>query len=341
MTTITTAQAVPTSPAQKSSADSAVLTLRVRSVTYQTADINAYELVHPSGRELASFTAGSHIDVHLEDGRVRQYSLCNSPAEKSRYAIAVLNQPHGRGGSKLVHERLRAGTLLSVSTPRNNFALNEKAESHLLMAGGVGITPILSMVHRLRDIGADFKLHFCTRNPERTPFRNEITALIEPSRLFIHHDQGDPRNGLDIANLLEAEKAPGRHIYCCGPATFIDAVQSHAHHWPTENVHFERFAAPSASAAGHGESLEVFKVRLERSGRIIDVPRDMSIVQALRAQAIDVPTSCEAGLCGTCRTRYLSGTPDHRDYLLSAEEHEREILICCSRSRTPLLTLDL
>lgn len=174
MTTITTAQAVPTSPAQKSSADSAVLTLRVRSVTYQTADINAYELVHPSGRELASFTAGSHIDVHLEDGRVRQYSLCNSPAEKSRYAIAVLNQPHGRGGSKLVHERLRAGTLLSVSTPRNNFALNEKAESHLLMAGGVGITPILSMVHRLRDIGADFKLHFApvTRREPRSATRS-------------------------------------------------------------------------------------------------------------------------------------------------------------------------
>lgn len=341
MTAIAVTQVVFPSPAQKSVTFPDLLKLRVRSVVYQTADINAYELVHPSGCELPPFTAGSHIDVHLDDGRVRQYSLCNSPTEESRYMIAVLNQPHGRGGSKAIHERLHAGSLLSVSAPRNNFALNEKAESYLLMAGGIGITPILSMIYRLRDIGADFKLHFCTRTLERTPFSSEIVGLVEPGRLFIHHDEGNPRNGLDIANLLETEKAAGRHIYCCGPAAFIDAVQSQAHHWPSENIHFERFAAPSTSADTHEECLDVFQVRLEQSGQIIDVPQDMSIVQALRAHGIDVPTSCEAGLCGTCRTRYLSGTPDHRDYLLSQEEREHEMLICCSRSRTPLLTLDL
>jgi ferredoxin-NADP reductase len=314
--------------------------LRVRSITYQAEGVNAYELVDPTQRELPPFSAGAHIDVVLGDGQIRQYSLCNDPAERFRYVIAVQCEAQGRGGSRTIHEQVRAGSKLTVSKPRNNFPLREDAQSHLLLAGGIGITPIMAMVHRLRQLGADYSLHYCTRNPQRTAFAAELAELVDAGRLFIHHDAGDPRQGLDLAKLMPAARRPGRHVYCCGPAGFIDAVQRHARDWPADSVHIERFtAAPAATPAPSDPTS--FQVRLQRSGRLIDVPAGSTIVQALRANGIDVPTSCEAGLCATCRTRYLAGNPDHRDFVLSEEERRSDVLICCARSHSPLLVLDL
>jgi vanillate O-demethylase ferredoxin subunit len=333
--TVAVIQAMP------GAATSGMLTLRVRSITYLADGINAYELVDPARRELPAFTAGAHLDVVLPDARIRQYSLCNSPAERTRYVIAVQREANGRGGSRAIHEQVRAGALLTVSAPRNNFTLDERASSHLLLAGGIGITPIMAMVHRLTEIGADFTLHYCTRAPERTAFADELGRLIRDDRLFLHHDGGDPSKGVDLRGLLAEARAPGRHAYCCGPSAFIDAVQQNAGDWAQGSVHVERFAAapvaPAAGAIGEG----AFQVRLERSGRVIDVPADSTIVQALRANGVEVATSCEAGVCGTCRTRYLAGTPDHRDYVLSEEERAHDVLICCARSHSPLLVIDL
>lgn len=321
------------------------LRVRVRSITYQGAYINAYEVVDPDGRELPAFTAGAHIDLYFRDGRIRQYSLCNDPSERTRYVFAVQREENGRGGSKAIFDVVHVGRILTISAPRNHFALREEADSHLLLAGGIGITPIMAMARRLRAIGADFALHYCTRSPDKTAFREELAPFSDKGQVRFYHDGGDPSRGLDVTALL-AECRPNAHVYCCGPIGFMDAVKRASSHWPAANVHFEHFSpagpAPVVPADVEGAAISVgFKVRLARSGREFDIPNDKSIVQVLREHGIDVPTSCESGLCGTCRTRYLEGTPEHRDYILDEAERRSDVLICCARSATPLLVLDL
>jgi tert-butyl alcohol monooxygenase/tert-amyl alcohol desaturase reductase len=317
--------------------------VRVYSITYLADWINAYEIVDPNHKLLPPFTAGSHIDIFFRDGRVRQYSLCGDPTERSRYKFAVQLEAQGRGGSKAIFERVHVGRYLTISQPRNNFPLHEDADFHLLLAGGIGITPIISMIHRLRNIGADFQVHYCTRGPERTAFKEELSSLKSEGKIFFHFDGGIPANGLNIARLL-AERRSGAHLYACGPAGFVDAVRTGSAPWPGENVHFELFASPSEEMSRKGESPSgdrPFRIKLARSGIVLDVPEGKSIVWVLREHGINVATSCESGLCGTCRTRYLEGEPDHRDYLLDEEQKREYMLICRSRSRTPLIVLDL
>ena len=319
------------------------LRVRVRSITYQADWINAYEVVDSDNKDLPPFTAGSHIDIYFRDGRIRQYSLCNDPAERSRYMFAVQLEAHGRGGSRAIFERVHVGRVLTISCPRNNFPLHEDAEFHLLLAGGIGITPIMAMIHRLRRIGAAFQLHYCTRSPERAAFKSELTALETDGKAVFHYDGGVPAKGLNIARLL-AERRLGTHLYACGPAGFIGAVRAGSVHWPKSSLHFELFASPSGESSDQQESAsggdQAFRIRLARSGTVLDVPEDKSIVQVLREHGVDVATSCESGLCGTCRTRYLEGEPEHRDYVLDDNERREYVLICRSRSRSPLLVLD-
>ena len=325
------------------------LRLRVQAIKYLGAYINAYELVDPDGGDLPPFTPGAHVDLYFRDGRVRQYSLCNDPAERHRYVIAVLRVADGRGGSKAIFDVVHIGRILALSRPRNHFPLIEDAARYLFIAGGIGITPIMSMLYRLRDIGSDFILHFCTRSPEVTTFRDELADWVADGRAIVHHDDGDPAKGLDIQALLETHE-PGTQLYYSGPTGMMRAAVKASEHWPKGSVHFEYFAPPDEPravpsdimAADDGDAIGVgFQIKLAKSGAIYDVPNDKSIVEVLRENGVEVRTSCEAGICRTCATTFLDGTPDHKDYILEDDEKENTILICCSRSETPTLVLDL
>jgi vanillate O-demethylase ferredoxin subunit len=317
---------------------------RVRVIADQGEDIRSYELVDPNGNQLPPFEAGAHVDFHLSDGRVRQYSLCNDPNEHHRYVLAIQREPNGRGGSQAIFDQVRVNDIVTLSLPRNNFPLREEAMHHLMLAGGIGVTPMIAMVHQLSRAGTDFILHYCTRSPEKTAFREMLAPMAKNGRVVFHHDGGDPRRGLDIAGLLR-KRRDGTHLYYCGPSGFMRAVESAVGHWPKETVHFEHFTPPVPTKVGSGETVvsgaAEFQIKLAKSGVVFDVPADKSIVQVLREHGVKVETSCESGLCGTCRTRYLEGIPDHRDFLLDDDEHRRDVLICCARSKTLLLVLDL
>lgn len=325
------------------------LMVRVQAIRYQGEDLNEYELVDLEGKELPPFTAGSHVDLYFRDGRVRQYSLCNSERERHRYRIVVQRDAAGRGGSKAIFERVHVGRRLVISHPRNNFPLAE-GRRHLLLAGGIGITPLLAMAYSLADRGQAFTLHYCTRTPERTAFLRDLMPLVESGSVVLHHDGGDPSKGLDIRALL-AQPQADTHLYYCGPVGFMRAVAAASEHWPKGSVHWEYFTpsrdqAANESQAASGDASESdipvgFEVKIASTGQVFEVPNDKTILQVLRDNGFDVPSSCESGLCGTCKTRYLEGTPDHRDYILEDQEKESHVLVCCSRAKTPTLVLDL
>ena len=220
--------------------------LCIRSITYLAERINGYELVDPNGHDLPLFEAGAHISVQLSEGLVRDFSLWNDPAERTRYCIAVLRELDGRG-SRQMHESVRVGDLVAGSMPRNNFPLAASAEHHLLIAGGIGITPIMAMIADLRRRRAEFHVHYCTRSPEETAFLDDLAVLAALGRVQFHHDGGDPTKGLDIATTLR-EFRPGTHLYCCGPAGMMAAAAAASAHWPAGTVHFEFFAGPNAVA---------------------------------------------------------------------------------------------
>lgn len=313
--------------------------LRVRAIGWEAEGIVSFDLRPVLGGELPSFTAGAHVDVHVRPGLVRQYSLCNDPRERHRYVVAVLREEKGRGGSRALHEEVRAGDVLSVGAPRNFFPLAQAARHHLLVAGGIGVTPMMAMVAQLEASGESFFLHYCTRTPERTAFLERLAPLVAAGKVALHHDEGDPARGLDLAKALERPE-PGTHLYYCGPAGFMDAVKAAAAHWPADCVHCEYFAPPASHAAPAAEN-RPFTIRLVRSGLDLDVPADRTIVEVLRENDVFVETSCEEGYCGTCLTRYVDGEPEHRDSVLDESDRREFVLVCCARSRTPVLALDL
>ncbi len=315
------------------------LQVRVQRKSEAAEGIVALELVSADGGPLPGFGAGSHIDVHLPNGLVRQYSLCNSAAERHRYRIAVLREPTSRGGSAAVHDLVKEGDVLTISAPRNHFALHDAPRS-LLLAGGIGVTPILCMAQRLATWGADFEMHYCTRSPARTAFREEIAASGFADKVHLHHDDGPEAQKLRLAELLKTPE-PGTQIYVCGPGGFIDHVvnTAKANGWPAQQVHLEYFAAAAQDTSGD----QPFEVKLTSSGQTYRIPKEQTIVQALRDQGVEIMVSCEQGVCGTCLTRVLEGVPDHRDCYLTDDERAAndQFTPCCSRSKTPLLVLDL
>ncbi|MGE0611599.1 MAG: 2Fe-2S iron-sulfur cluster-binding protein [Hyphomicrobiales bacterium] len=321
------------------------ISVRIRSATYQAEGINSYEF-EPAGEDrLPPFEPGSHIDVFLPGNIVRQYSLCNDAADDNRYVIGVQREEAGRGGSRLLFECARPGAILQISEPRNHFSLSKTSPSHLFLAGGIGITPMMSMIRTLGREKKPFELHYCTRSPEKTAFRRELAAIRPAGCVHFHHDNGNPAEGLDIASLL-AEPRADTALYYCGPPGFMAAIRAACEGWPPENVHFEYFEAPAADpAAGGGSSPggepRDFTVKLAGTGQEFLVPVGRTIVEVLRENGIDIPTSCEAGVCRTCLTRYLSGTPEHHDYILEDEERGEYVLPCCARSLSDVLVLDL
>ena len=311
--------------------------LLVRSITQEALGIRTFELVHPHRNALPAFEAGAHVDVQVPGGPVRQYSLCNAPAERYRYLIAVLRVDRGRGGSTGMHQHVDVGDLLEVSAPRNQFELAGVAQRHLLIAGGIGVTPLLAMVEALSARQADFRLVYCTRSIDHTAFTDRLEGHLRAGRVSLHHDDGDPARALDMLALL-ARQEGGTHLYCCGPAGLMQAVKNATAHWAVGSVHFEYFAPSSASTApADGDG---FEVRLARSGGSYHVPQGRSIIDVLRANGVACETSCEAGVCGTCRTPYLEGTPLHQDFVLTSQEQTKFVLICCARSSSAVLVLD-
>jgi vanillate O-demethylase ferredoxin subunit len=324
---------------RQSTAQAASLKVRVARKAAETAEICSFELTDPADGELPAFTAGSHIDVHLPDGTIRQYSLCNAPSDCGRYRIAVLREPASRGGSRAMHDGVLQDDLLTIGTPRNLFALDEGGARHILLAGGIGVTPLLSMAQRLDAIGADFELHYCARSVERMAFREELRSAPYAGRVRFHLDDGAPEQKLDMAGLCTPDTCT--HLYVCGPKGFMDAVLATARQrgWPEDRLHYEFFAAASVPAEDSG----AFAVKLASSGQVVQVQADCSVVQALARAGIDLPVACEQGICGTCLTRVLEGEPDHRDLFLSTAEQARndQFTPCCSRAKGPLLVLDL
>lgn len=315
------------------------ISVRVTRVTREARDISSFELESIDGSPLPPFSSGSHIDVHVPGGLVRQYSLCNDSGESHRYLIAVLRDPNSRGGSMGMHDSVAEGDILLISEPRNHFPL-VPAKHSLLFAGGIGITPILCMAERLHHIGADFGMHYCTRSPESTAFRARIEHSAFSDKVHFHVDDGADAQKLDLGLTLDSCPAD-THLYVCGPAGFIDFVVGNAKSrgWPADRIHLEYFGALPLDTSDDGS----FEVKLAGSGKIYVIPAGRTVAEVLVDHGVDIPTSCEQGVCGTCITRVLGGTPDHRDMYFTDEEHARndQFTPCCSRAKSAQLLLDL
>lgn len=317
------------------------LEVRIARIVQEAEGIKLFELVDPEGGQLPPFTAGAHVIVQLGQGLDRQYSLANDPQERHRYVIGVLRDPASRGGSIHMHEALAEGQTITISTPQNHFPLAADGKRHLLIAGGIGITPMRAMVHALSRSGADFHLYYCTRSPEMTAFRADLEQNASAGQVTFVHDGGDPSKGLDAAKLL-AEHSDGLHAYVCGPPGLIKGVREAASHWPSGTVHFEIFSA-EATEELHQEGDSSFQVEIASSGQVFEIPADKTILEVLLANDIDVPRLCEEGYCGSCLTDVLEGEPDHRDVVLTEDEQASNemMTVCCSRAKTGRLKLDL
>lgn len=317
------------------------LTVRVARIRRMTADVSAFELVHPWGGTLPGYRAGAHIDLQLPGGFVRQYSLASAERRAAAaatpgagcagYVIGVKRELHSRGGSASLHERVREGDLLAISAPRNNFPLHPQALHHVLVAGGIGITPLLAMAQQLMRDGASFALHLFVRSRAHLPFAEELAALAPPARY--HFDEptaGPPAAHADLGALLRECRA-GTHLYLCGPGGFMQAVLAAAAHWPEDQIHLEYFAPPQGEE-GAGRD-EPFTLAVAGRGIEVQVAADQTAVDALHDLGIDIPTSCAQGVCGTCVVSWAGGDPEHRDHCLSATERQHKVALCCSRAR--------
>jgi phthalate 4,5-dioxygenase reductase component len=313
------------------------LALTVQAKTKIARDIFLFTLRRDDKGALPPFTPGSHILVHTPSGLHRRYSLCNSGSERDRYEIAVKREPNGSGGSISMADGVAAGDHLLVGAPQNYFALSHAAQCHLLIAGGIGITPLIAMARHLEAESRDYRLIYCARSREDMAFHDELSQAPLARRTRIHFDGGLRERSLDFPTLL-AERRVNTDVYCCGPRPLMDAVRSAARHWPPGTVHFEDFGVRDVPGA---TTERAFRVRLVRTGAVIDVPAGRTILEALSLHGIDAPSSCESGTCGTCRTKLIAGLADHRDYVLDDNEHATDIMICVSRALSDELTLDL
>jgi vanillate O-demethylase ferredoxin subunit len=307
----------------------------LKSVARGAEDIRILELCRRDGSFLPSFSAGSHIDLHLPNKMVRSYSLVNCPRETYRYVIAVKKEPDSRGGSRLIHDQLRAGDEIEIDEPRNNFGLREDAPRSVLIAGGIGITPFASMVRRLEQLGRPWELHYAARSRCSAGFVGQLASYGPKVKFYFSREPEAAR--IDIAKVV-AEVPRDTHVYCCGPQNMLAAFETAAASLPSTQVHREFFA--------NHENLDkagAFDVKLARSGQTITIQSGESILDALLRHGIDAPYSCLEGVCSSCETRVLSGIPDHRDLILTKEEREANdrMLICCSRSKSAMLVLDI
>lgn len=329
--------------AERSAADDGDTTRRWRRVRVRrraaVADNTiALDLESMDGEPLPAFEAGAHIDLRTSSGLIRQYSLCGDPKVRGSYRLGILLDPKSRGGSIAVHQEVLDGGIVEVSAPRNHFPLVTAATESLLFAGGIGITPLMAMAYSLTDGGSAFTLHYCVRERSRAAFHEELAEGLLADHVRFHFDDGPPEQRLDVAGAF-GSPLPGRHIYVCGPAGFIDFITEEARcrGWPDAQVHSERFDADVDKA---GDSFEFVA---SRSGRSFVIPGDKTIAEVLLAAGVDVSVACEQGICGTCLSDVLEGIPDHRDLVQSDEEkgENARIALCCSRSLSARLVVDV
>jgi phthalate 4,5-dioxygenase reductase subunit len=313
------------------------LKLKVDRKAQIAADVFLFELRSPDGSCLPAFTPGAHITVTAPSGQKRRYSLCNDCSERDRFVIAVKREDGGRGGSLSITQDLHEGDEVTIEPPGNDFEMSRfEPTSTIFIAGGIGITPIRAMMLLcIRQNEPNFKLYYFTRTPDLMAFRNEFLGPEFAGKVILHHDNGDPHLAYDLWPVLEEQN--GAHLYCCGPKGLMDAVRDMTGHWSDSSVHFEDFVGGSAAQADD----KPFEVRLARSGKNYEVVPGISILDTLRKNGHTLASSCESGTCGTCRTRFVAGEPDHRDLVLSEKEKRTEIMICVSRTKTGSLTLDL
>jgi len=298
----------------------------------------------PGAVPFPPFEAGAHIDLHLPNGLVRSYSLLNPATERDRYVIGVLNERDSRGGSRYVHQQLRVGMTLPISAPRNNFALDESAAHSVLLAGGIGVTPLLSMLQRLKALGKPVDFIYCARSRKEAAFVERIEALTAGGavRLAWHFDdeQGGPPN---LEALLAARPADA-HLYCCGPGPMLDAFERACEKLGYEQVHIERFAAaPASRQAVDDGAAQTYRVELRRSGRMLDVPAGMSLLDVLLDAGVPHDYSCREGVCGSCEVKVIVGEVEHRDSILTKAEREanQSMMVCVSGCRRGTLVLDI
>lgn len=317
--------------------DQTMRPLMVTSKKVIATDTALFELRSPDSMPLARFEAGAHIPIKVPNGTMRHYSLCSNPDDADHYQIAVKREAGGRGGSQSLVDGVSAGDMLMAGIPSNLFGLSAKAKSFIFVAGGIGITPMRSMIHSLQAEGLrSFKLYYLARTPEAAAFLDELRSPALASSVVVHHTHGDPTKTFDLWSVFEKPQA-GAHVYCCGPKRLMDEVKDMTGHWPSSAVHFESFGADTKPHADDAP----FEVELAKAGKTLLVPANRSILDALRDHGIRVPSSCESGTCGSCKVRLLKGEADHRDLALLPEEHEDHIMVCVSRAKSDTLVLDL
>jgi phthalate 4,5-dioxygenase reductase subunit len=312
-----------------------MLPLRVMRNDKIADGIHILEFRDAGGQPLPEFSAGAHIAIQAPNGLLRKYSLCNDPAERDRYLVAIKREANGRGGSCNLIDNTKAGDELMVAPPVNDFGLPPRAQDFLFIAGGIGITPIMAMIREVLRQGKRFRLFYCSRSPETTAFLDELSAPEFKDQVTIHYDQGDPARSLDLKPVL-AKRKNREHLYCCGPRPLMEAVRAMTDHWSSAAVHFEAFS----EAETHKPTDKPFKLRLARSGEVLDVPTTKTILEVLREHGLEVPSSCETGTCGTCRTKLVTGEADHRDLVLAEHERADTIMICVSRAKSDEITID-
>ncbi len=314
--------------------------VRINAVTSEALGILSFELVPTqAGAQLPAFTAGAHVDVQLPDGMVRSYSLFNSQNERNRYLIAVVKDAKSRGGSVYMHEKLKAGEVVRISQPKNNFPLAEGAPKSLFIAGGIGITPLWCMIQRLQDLGRPWELYYCVRTREHAalmPVMQEA-GTGGPGKVNFNFDHEPGGKVLDLVPVIAAQ-APGTHMYCCGPLPMIAAFEAATASRPPEEIHVEYFTAKEAPAASGG-----FTVVLSKSEKEAFIPAGKTILDTILDLGIDTPYSCMEGTCGECVTNVLEGIPDHKDVFLTKQDQaaNKKMMICCSGSKSARLVLEL
>jgi tetrachlorobenzoquinone reductase len=311
------------------------IAVRVHAIVYAGPDVNLYDLRPIEGSLLPAFESGAHVDLHLPNGIVRQYSLANDQREYHRYLFGIKRDLHSRGGSRYIHDNLRVSDTLFVGAPRNTFALNGEQVPVVFISGGIGVTPFLSMARRAADLGLEWILHAAMRRRSETAVLSELAEVQK--RVVIHIDEECGDKPIDLAPII-ASASPDTHFYCCGPGPMLKAFEEATRKRPASKIHVEHFQNEAAAVETRG-----FSVRLARSNRTIDVQPGQTIAAALRNAGIDISTSCEQGVCGACETRVLEGVPDHLDLILTDDEKvaNKSMMICCSGCLGDLLLLDL
>lgn len=311
----------------------------VHTLRHEADDIISVDLRPAPDVVFPAFAAGSHIDLHLPNGMVRSYSLCNNSQERHRYVVGVLKDRASRGGSRCVHEQLRVGMRITISEPRNLFALHEDATHSVLVAGGIGVTPVLCMARRLKDLGKSFEFLYFARSRKSAAFVTEIEALGVPVTWHFDDERGGPP---DLKALLgKRPVTASEHYYACGPAVMLDNFEKTCAALGHANAHIERFTAVEVAAADDAKT--TFTVELRRSGQMFEVTPDTTLHKRLIEIKADVPFSCEEGICGSCETKVLEGVPDHRDMVLTDAERaaNKAMMVCVSGCKSDRLVLDI